>query len=548
MNSNLCSTAKAFNDVIDDIGEKYGGKLWWECSVVACRNTILSNALNNISLLLAIDRLWIENEKITEIICHDREIARILKRRAKVLKKRTSIKISWKHVFKSTIQNRVSRLKTFIILMRRLRARGFGKKPWRTFQDENYTIIDTFVVKGRNNIFGSSNDRYYKDMNNYIPETTWKRILFLPQYVGYREFNEIFEQLRNDENALLLDDCLISSDYFSCYQVARKIKSIRMMNCNIENLDVGQLIKSEFLKSRFSAATLNGILGYTAIKRLAKTNIKIGAGIDWFENQPIDRGYVMGMRTYFPEASIHGYQAVLCDPYYQSFLRPTKSEQTRGVVPDAIYVPGKNSIPWFETSGKSDQVALGPAFRFALEDLKLNQQKNSTLIKTILIGFPISFDECDDILRKLFVGVEDDDSFNWIIKPHPSHSIQRIEQFIQIYNLHQVTISTTSFEDAIANCDLLVTTGSSVSIETLARNKPVIIMASGSGISQNPCNLLHSNEGWRLCYNGIEVRTSIAELEDEVNSANNEEIPTMQEARNYFGIVNEKLVNEMVVN
>ena len=94
MNSSLCSTAKAFNEIIDDIGKKYGGKLWWECSVVACRNTILSNALNSISLLLAIDRLWNENEKITKIICHDREIARILKGRAKVLEKSTSIKIS----------------------------------------------------------------------------------------------------------------------------------------------------------------------------------------------------------------------------------------------------------------------------------------------------------------------------------------------------------------------------------------------------------------------------------------------------------------------
>ena len=76
--------------------------------------------------------------------------------------------------------------------------------------------------------------------------------------------------------------------------------------------------------------------------RLKKMNVKIKMIIDWWENQPLDKGLHLGINKFYENTSVLAYQGFPTNLAVQYY--PKKYEQAYKVVPDTISVTGKRQF------------------------------------------------------------------------------------------------------------------------------------------------------------------------------------------------------------
>jgi len=97
-----------------------------------------------------------------------------------------------------------------------------------------------------------------------------------------------------------------------------------------------------------------------------------------------------------------------------------------------------------------------------------------------------------------------------IIKPHHSYSESEIKMAFGDEWPEQFEFAETSFGECAKKAYLLITGNSSVSIEFLARGKPIIIIGILTG--SLTCNLISDTidrKIWRLCYTEDELDYAI---------------------------------------
>ena len=124
---------------------------------------------------------------------------------------------------------------------------------------------------------------------------------------------------------------------------------------------------------------------------------------------------------------------------------------------------------------------MAPGFRFR----KVNRERKYFPKKsefTILIGLPIGLDDCIEILRMFMNYSKQNKTINYVIKPHPTWSENKIKSLFNNGELSNFSFVKGDFHDQVEKANLLVSNASSVSLEALTKEVPVIIIAPNSGI------------------------------------------------------------------
>ena len=68
------------------------------------------------------------------------------------------------------------------------------------------------------------------------------------------------------------------------------------------------------------------------------TKINLHSGIDWFENQIVDKSFNYCITKFFPNTKLKGYLGINADLSVNSFLVPTIKEKKLGLCPKEIYL------------------------------------------------------------------------------------------------------------------------------------------------------------------------------------------------------------------
>ena len=83
---------------------------------------------------------------------------------------------------------------------------------------------------------------------------------------------------------------------------------------------------------------------YILFRNLKKRKIQIIENIiSWNENQIIDKGWSLGITSFFPKVKYIGYSGTTLHPQFFN-LSPTNSELLSGVVPKKIYILGNKYL------------------------------------------------------------------------------------------------------------------------------------------------------------------------------------------------------------
>jgi hypothetical protein len=269
------------------------------------------------------------------------------------------------------------------------------------------------------------------------------------------------------------------------------------------------LIREEMANDRVSHPSIYSLLNYRFSRRLKENGVKLRIIINWFENQIIDHGFNSGFRKYYPESKLIGYLgAPLVDNYLSLF--PTEQERICAVIPKEINVIGKGYINMVKEFCPDLQVKVAPAFRYSKVWNKRNYFPDKYKC-SILVALPILIDESDKIIDIVLEAACSINIKNCIfkIKPHPACDIKKISNKWSKKLPEMFKFADGDFNSCVEKTDILISSASTVCLETLAKGIPVIVIGNSSGLTQLSIPRSISENIWKLSYSVNDVIEAI---------------------------------------
>lgn len=304
-------------------------------------------------------------------------------------------------------------------------------------------------------------------------------------------------------------DFLLFKDYLDSILYIPKLKLFNLAQIKFENYNISKIIRYHHLISFFNFSSFIAILNKNFLKRLKKNNIKIDLIIDWYENQIIDKGLCLGKNKYFPKCKIKGHMGFINDFRNIHYYRPILLEKKLSALPDEILLISKKINKIYFSKLKFIKSRVVPAMRNqTLFNFKLNLNSKNKNKKNILIILSANPQESNFIFR-ILKNISNDIDFkknNFIIKPHVNTKINKF-----IIKSKNFKISYDNFYKLLNESDIVISGGTTASIEAQILNKKLILIGNNKGVTINPL-LKQSEKKIDICYDGKNLLKHIEKL------------------------------------
>ena len=401
-------------------------------------------------------------------------------------------------------------------------------------------LIDTYIHNDTLK-FQKYLERNYNHLLSNQTLVDEKSIFFVPTIncvFNKKTLNNI--QKNSNENLIYKHDFLSLDIYIKIFKLM--ISSyIKACDLTFRGINVDCLIKDNIRNKKFDLSLFEALISFHFFKQLKKQNIDINGVIDWNENQPIDKGFVKGCKTFFSNIHIKGYQGFIVSYSYNMQLCPTALEIENNLIPDELVVTGFDLVNTVKRFSKNINVTVGPAFRFSKQYSKTNFIKLSDKILVILpFGIYHSLNlikTLDEICETKNIAFK-----NFYLKPHPTDNFKILKS--KLANADKYNFVFDKFNNIISEFSITIGNTSSALMESLLYSVPVIVIPNQKGITQNPIPFGVSSKLWNLCFSKQDVVDSILYflknrdlIKDDFNNFNKEV------SKKYFYPVTEKNAN-----
>ena len=399
---------------------------------------------------------------------------------------------------------------------------------------KSIVLINTYFIPSMfvNNEF---QDRYYQKLFEFSKNK--EKIFFNPTcFLGGQLTKALKISETCSEKFIFSFDVLKITDYFHALVSSFFIFNINFKSVFFHDMDICEIINATAKKNFFEQSLFQPMLSYLFVMRLKELNVDVNLFIDWFENQQTNRGFNIGKSKYYSGTKSIGYQGWIVSDNYYYFHQPTEFEKKIGSVPDKIAVIGTGLIKTVSKYTNTDVIAA-PAFRY--QHIYQNKMKGSD--NMILISLPVSLNIAIYILEFCSKTILNDFAGNVVVNYHPTLNSDPLKK------ITEYTFTSKPFSELINNCGILISNISSVCVESLAFNVPVIIVQGGSSINQNPIPNDIDKNIWDECYNQKEFDKAFHRLYLEKNKE--EQINASKIIKKkYFEPVNAFSVNKFLLN
>jgi len=480
---------------------------WWVLNFVS-RNTLISNLFRDICFLITLKKRLKEGHVYNEIIVDSLALKKAIKKNYY----KYHFKVNYKG--RSTLRIYLGKInsyfKTFKQISFSFLTAWFTRKYKRIVKtDRALTLLDVFVFK---NSFdeGIFLDRYYPKLLESIDSNEREYTYYVPTFYGIKNYKKVFTEMRKSKQKFLIkEDYLKLKDYLFALLYPLRLNKLKIKYRNFLGIDIYPLIREEMADDRVSHSSIYSLLNYRFSRRLKENGIKLRIIINWFENQIIDHGFNNGFRKHYPESKLIGYLGV---PLLDNFLSlfPTEQERICAVIPKEINVIGKGYINMVKEFCPGLQVKVAPALRYSEVWEKRNYFPDKYKC-SILVALPILIDESDEIIDMVLESVCSINIKNCIfrIKPHPVYDIKKISNKWSKKLPEMFEFVDGDFNSYVEKSDILISSASTVCLETLVKGIPVIVIGNRLGLTQLTIPRSVSENIWKLCYSVSDVVEAI---------------------------------------
>lgn len=417
-------------------------------------------------------------------------------------------------------------------------------------KDQRITIVDTFLLSGSSGgvANGQYNDRYYPGMFDTLSEEEQKAVYYLATIIDFTNHRRGFDLLRSaDRKFIIPDDWLTAGDFYRLAAVPLRFLQMRIGECRFLGINLQALVTSELWYTCADWAPIQGHLNYLFCRRLASAGIRLRLVIDWFENQSIDRGLILGVHHFYPSVTVKGYQGYVISPLYNIHIHPTQSENDAGVIPDVVAVIGDGFCAAVREFMPNLRVEVAPAYRFSGVWRQIVRDCGQGR-HNILVGLPISMEESVQLIRALkeIEGELKSEGYSVHLRAHPCNPISAIAARVPGGVPKEFSWSMSDLSSAMAAARIFIGIASSTCLEAVATGMCVIVVGSASGLTQNPVPMEIPRDACTLCYSGQEILQTLAEFQPIIGSKSNHQALVEEVRRNYFSRISPSATREFL--
>ncbi len=492
-------------DLISRLGQDRKRDLDWWVTSLASRNTYACSLYLRLCQLALVKNLYDKGRMPSEIVTDSTALASIFRRTFG-----GSIKVTLV-AEKNVLTISLGFCRRYAAAFYHATCQYLCSTLWlkkAKLPDAGAVLVDIFI--GASSITASGiEDRYYPGMIEALDEQDRKQLIYTPIHYKVKNYPAYFKKLNQCHDQLLLkEDVLTITDYFYAlmhpFRFRWPDKSIEFMG-----LDVGAVVREALSETFSNSSSIEGLLRYRFARRLKILGFKPGKIIEWFENQEVDHGAIAGWREFFPELEVVGYQGFFSSPHYLSSL-PIIQEQEYSLLPTKVVVMGENLIDSAREFAPNLNVVTGPAFRFSSvwNEIEINRNEQEF---NLLVALSILFQESNNIIDMLEGAVAENrnsNSINILIKPHPTWTATDVKRLL-LGKEFQYELLDSTFDDALAIADLVVSAASSVCAYAIARAVPCVVIGVPGSLLQNSIPRDADRQLWKACYSATELAGAI---------------------------------------
>ena len=510
LNSISVNIIDDFNGLSEQIFKATNQKISWLFNSVLSRNPNQSNLFLYCSYLVLIDSLLLKNRNISKIIVPSIGFKNVLSKY--FLSNSINIEI-----IVNNNKSIIRKVKDFIWI-------NFGifvsiKNCWKLFStrnkerareiynEEKIKLIDTFLLQNSINK-GKYIERNYNGLLDFLNDNERKQIFFVPHIIGKFNSNDLQKICKSSkENIIFKQDFLKFTDYISALISIVKMGNIKKHHVLLKEFDITPIINEEISIKKYTV--LSGLLNFHFIKRLKTEKIDLDLVVNWFENQMTDKGFNLGVKTFYPKVNHIGYKGYIGEEDFNFYNNPIKFEVDKKLIPETLGVIGTGLISISKKYYNKQIVKVVPGFRHNdLWNYQHNFRENLDK-KIILVSLPFFIDECLSILKLLFLVVKKNNiDATFHIKTHPTSNPQSLKKQINNMPINFLFVEG-DFIQNLHNVSLVIGTGSTSCVESIALGIPVIIIGNQSNLTQNPIPTSVNNKIWKVAYTNYELKNYI---------------------------------------
>lgn len=479
----------------------------WMLSPIFGRDYFQSGLLEDLNFLSLAD-FYIKKKNYKKIKVRNYLLKRILK------KKYQNIDISSNNALINIIINLINLILALLKISMYSVFMLFYKDENRTkkFNDKNIILIETFFSK---NLYSKSYvDRYQKEIYSLFSEKMKQKSYFFPINLSIFYIKKYLNCIRKEKIKFIHPlDFLKINDYLNSIFLIAKLGPLSSKKITFESFDVRRIIKHHIFFSNFNFSTFIAGLNYFFLKRLREKGFNVEIILDWYENQIIDKGLCLGKNHFMPNTILKGHMGYINDFRKIYYYTPTFLEKKRKTLPDEILFISKGIYEKFYKKIKFLNFKLVPAVRnkkiFSLKPKKLFNAKTNVLIicsaNTEENNFIFS------LLNKIYTQINFK-KFKIIIKLHPNTNINS-----KLLNKKNLTVTSKKFYNLLKNSDIVISGGTTGTIEANILNKKIILIGNNKGITLNP--LFEETNSLKVCYNSDNLLNFLNELSTKQNKS-----------------------------
>lgn len=373
-------------------------------------------------------------------------------------------------------------------------------------------LLESYVHDGDISGAGEFKDRYFPGLMAYY-HTHGVNAAYFPllHRIPFWHLPETYASMKRSSIPFVPFEALITFRDIALAACAslRHSLSVRLQTpLAFQGIPVSALIRAEC----FSAG-LRSVLPFALMyvpHRMAKAGIKPKYFIDWFENQPLDKGIVLGLKKDLPHCRMI---AVRQYGFLTNFLSLLSSsgEVKAGVAPSENWVCGESLKPVisrFDTLGHYSAV---PALRYA----HLHHSPPVLILgNTLLVLLTYSSEESMAILDCVMPLCVKEEAVapRFVVKTHPDMNAllfrQKAEQRFPALSMNTVEWSVSKVGELFPAARVVVTSGSSSAIEAVCRGIPVVLIGRQAGLNFNPLEEVDAKI-WAIAYTPDELKIAI---------------------------------------
>lgn len=509
---------------LDEISYNYSEDIDWWLSPPASRNLYLSDIYKYFCVLKTLNKL--KNKYTFIIITDSQAFKKILKKSFSPKILGVKIKIS-KKIFSKYFYFFYILKNTLLFLTQYLLIKIISEK---NHIPDNVTMIDTFLIDKK-----QKEKFYYGNLLEYAKKKNQK-IIFVATIIENNlfKFLGILFKIKNNKDYLFKENYINFNELVFCFSYPYRLKKFKKKYKKLNRFELTDLIQEEIFYNRNLFSVFLGISNFSFFKNLHLKSIKIKKAINWFENQPMDKGFNYGLRKFFPSTLSLGYQGFTNYPEYMNTC-PSISEFKSNVIPKQIIVSGNTYKKLRKEFCKELQIVNGPALR-AEKIFKFFKKKYIYDVVIFLEGGSKKKDA--DIISKFIDISQNFKDLKFFIKTHPILPLNKLD--IKIPDNFEVL--NGDFSSIAKKTFIAVSYGNTSAIlESLAYGCNLIIPYDNIFDKRNLSTFKIKNFFYKVCDNNFEIINAIKFF---INTKNLQKFKNRVKIKNiFFNKVNKKTLS-----